>query len=65
MKADKIFYDATICMIHFSFKMDVSLVPKSRKSALLPPNEDIETEGQRQLKALLDKQLQKNVTVEQ
>ena len=54
-----------MCMIHFSFKMDVSLVPKSRKSALLPPNEDIETEGQRQLKALLDKQLQKNVTVEQ
>ncbi|KAK3099503.1 hypothetical protein FSP39_005434 [Pinctada imbricata] len=45
--------------------MDVSLVPKSRKSALLPPSEEIQTEAQKQLKTLVQKQLNKDVTIQQ
>jgi hypothetical protein len=45
--------------------MDVSLQKKRWRPEIAPPTEEILTEGQKQLKTLLDKQLQKDVTIQQ
>ncbi|XP_061189468.1 RNA-binding protein 41-like [Saccostrea echinata] len=45
--------------------MDVSLQKKRWRPEIAPPTEEIVTEGQKQLKTLLDKQLQKDVTIQQ
>ncbi|XP_062602101.1 RNA-binding protein 41-like [Saccostrea cucullata] len=45
--------------------MDVSLQKKRWRPEIAPPTEEIITEGQKQLKTLLDKQLQKDVTIQQ
>lgn len=45
--------------------MDLSLQKKRWRPEIAPPDEEVITEGQKQLKNLLDKQLQKDVTIQQ
>lgn len=45
--------------------MDLSLQKKRWRPEISPPDEEVITEGQKQLKNLLDKQLQKDVTIQQ
>lgn len=45
--------------------MDLSLQQKRWRPEIAPPDEEVITEGQKQLKNLLDKQLQKDVTIQQ
>lgn len=46
-------------------RMDLSLQKKRWRPEIAPPDEEVITEGQKQLKNLLDKQLQKDVTIQQ
>lgn len=45
--------------------MDLSLQKKRWRPEIAPPDEEVITEGQKQLKNLLDKQLQRDVTIQQ
>lgn len=45
--------------------MDLSLQQKRWRPEIAPPDEEVITEGQKQLKNLLDKQLQRDVTIQQ